>query len=320
MTIPRPDLVDVLTAWRASPEVILPLLVAAFGYWRAIVAVGRRAPRGAWPKPRTACFLAGLVVIAVALLSPIDRYADLLLWVHMIQHLLLMLVAAPLVLLGSPLLLAVRSLPPGRLRQAWTRAARGRGFRILGHPLLGWAVFVAVLAGTHFTPLYDAALEHRALHALEHALYLGGALLFWWPVVGRDPSAHRLSHPLRLLYLALVAPANTIIAVAIAGSGRVLYPHYAAVARDWGPSPLLDQSMAGSLMWVAGDLCLVAAAGLVLAGWMRHDRARSDREDARDDARRLADSVRRGAGPAQPGPLEGAGSNGVHRTTTPPAR
>jgi cytochrome c oxidase assembly factor CtaG len=319
VTVPRPDLLQVLTAWGASPELVVPIVVVAGGYWRAVVLVRRRFPGNPWPNARTAAFLAGLAVVAVAVLSPVDRYSDVLLWVHMVQHLLLTLVAGPLLLLGAPLLLAMRSSGGGRGRRTWTRMARGRLPRTLSHPLFGWVAFAGVLVGTHFTPLYQAALERGSVHALEHGLYLVSALLFWWPVVARDPTARRMSYPLRLLYLVVLAPVNTIVAVAIATSGELLYPHYGQILRDWGPSPLLDQAMAGSVMWVAGDLALVTAGALVLAGWMRHDRKRSDHDDARDDDRRTAERVDRTGGGSWVRRASSEPTAG-RRTTAPPGR
>jgi putative copper resistance protein D len=154
---------------------------------------------------------------------------------------------------------------------------------------------------THFSPLFDAALEDETLHRLEHALYLGSALLFWWPVVGADPSPHRLGYPARLFYLALGMPLSSFLGLVIYSAQTVLYPHYLTLERAWGPSPLDDQRLAGGIMWVGGDAAFVLALVLVVAAWLRYEERANLREDARLARRRAA---AQGSGPPaqQPGP------------------
>jgi cytochrome c oxidase assembly factor CtaG len=186
--------------------------------------------------------------VAVALSPPGDARADATLAAHMVQHVALAMVAAPLLAAGLPARPIARS--------------KGRsGPRI--HPLLAWLVFAATGWLVHFTPLFEAATGSIPVHVFEHAVLLGGGILFWAQVVG--PGA-RLSHPLRLLYLVVAMPQNTFVALAIFSSTRVLYPHYAG-----GRDPLADQRLAGGIMWVAGDLLLLAAVLLVAAAWARHE-------------------------------------------------
>ena len=156
----------------------------------------------------------------------------------MVQHVALTMVAAPLLAVG------LERVP--RL-----------------HPVLAWLLFAATGWLVHFTPLFEAATENLPLHVFEHALLLGGGLLFWAQVVG--PTA-TLSHPLRLLYLVVAMPQNTFVALAIFSTSRVLYPHYGNDA-----NALADQRLAGGIMWVAGDLVLLAAVLLVAATWARHE-------------------------------------------------
>ena len=231
---------------------------------------GRRrvAPGPSWDR-RDAAFLAGLATVLVALVSPVGTYAEALLSVHMVQHLLLVLVAAPLLVGSRPLdrLLGGRRLP------------RAPGAALVRHPLVAWLLFAATGWAVHFSPLFDLALRHAPVHGAEHALFLGSALLFWVPVVG-DP-AGRLSHPLRLLYLALAMPQNTFLALAISSAGSPLYEAYAEVARTWGPTPLADQRQAGGIMWVAGDLTLLVAVLAVAGAWGGAE-ARRGEEDEED--------------------------------------
>jgi putative copper resistance protein D len=142
--------------------------------------------------------------------------------------------------------------------------------------------------GTHFSPLFDLSLENRFVHDLEHVLYLGSALLFWWPAVGLDPSPWRLPHPARVLYVFLQMPQNTLLAVVILNATAPLYPHYVTLARSWGPSPLVDQQAAGAVMWLGGDLLFIAAIAAILAGWMRFEERGTRAADRREDAERAA--------------------------------
>jgi len=255
-----PRLPEVLGAWHFEAPVVAALVVAALAYRRGSRAVEIE------PRRRTA-FFAGLATVAVALLSPLATYSEALLSVHMVQHLVLTLVAAPLLALGRPLTALAGGRPP-----RWGRVAA-----VAGHPLVAWAAFAAAGWAIHFSPLFDLSLRHPAAHAAEHALFLATALLFWAPVVGTGLAGRRpMSHPLRLLYLAVAMPQNTFLALAIFSAGDVLYRGYTEVARTWGPSPLADQRTAGGIMWVAGDLLLLVSVLLVANAWARHE----ERENA----------------------------------------
>jgi putative membrane protein len=273
-------------AWRFDPLTLAILAMAglSYWYWAGVAGIGRRSGRRTRPH-RAGYFYAGLMVLFVALVSPVDGYADRLLSVHMVQHLLLTLVAPPLLLLGAPVTLALQA-SSGRFRKAvLLPVLRSRGIKLLTHPAVGWIVFAAVLWGSHYSPLYEAALTSRSLHLLEHAAYVGSALLFWWPVVGADPSPTRLSPPARLLYLFLAMPQMTFLGLAIYGSDRVLYPHYLVTSASLGTSALSDQHLAGALMWTSGMFLLVPALGFILMNWL-------DRED------RVAERMDRSLSPA----------------------
>jgi cytochrome c oxidase assembly factor CtaG len=223
---------------------------------------GCRRSRPPVPPVRRWAFLAGSVTVLAALCSPVASYADELLSVHMVQHLLLTLVAAPLLVAGRPLAVVGAALDHGRRRQL-PRLRRSRLVAVAGHPLVAWLAFAAVGWVAHFSPLYDLALRHGWAHALEHALFLGSALLFWRAVLGAA-ARWRLSHPLRLLYLALAMPQMTFLALAIYSSRRPLYRHYTELARHRGGSALADQRQAGGLMWIVGDLTLLGGVLVVL--------------------------------------------------------
>ena len=284
---PAPALPGVLLAWRADPFAIAALLLAAVAYLWAVQRVNAEHPGNRQPAYRSWLFCAGLGAIAVALLSPIEAYEGSLFSVHMVQHMLLELVAAPLLLAGAPITLALRvSGPP--VRRRLLSILQSRLMHAVSFPVVAWVLFAAVNWGWHFSVLYDQALENQALHYFQHATFLGAALLFWWPVVGADPSPWRLPHPVRILYLFLAMPQNSFLGVALMSASTVLYPHYATNARSWGLPPLDDQALGGVIMWVVGDVVFLAGMMLVVVLWMRHEDRRTERLDRRLAAERLA--------------------------------
>ncbi|HEY1332477.1 MAG TPA: cytochrome c oxidase assembly protein [Actinomycetota bacterium] len=281
--VPAPGWWHVLTAWTFAPFVVVPIAAAAGLYLAGARRVGDLYPRSPWPQRRVAWFLSGLALLVLVLNSPIDVYAGIFLWVHMIQHVVLMTLAPVCLLLGAPITLALRASTPATRRRWLLPILHSRPVKVLTFPVVSWALFAAAMVFTHFSPLYEAALQSPWVHVGEHAIYLSTGLLFWWPVVGLDPGAWRLSFPARLFYVFLAAPVNTFTALAIFSATDVLYPHYLLVARTWGPSPLTDQHWGGALMWIAGDLILLGSVTILALAWMRHDQLEAARIDARLD-------------------------------------
>jgi putative membrane protein len=212
------------------------LAVAAAAY----VAGARRARR--WPAWRAACFLAGLGAVALALVG-LDAKRSLT--EHMAQHLVLAFAAAPLLVLGSPLALALRATGARRaLRAAW-----------LARPAAGWAALAATMALTHVPAVYDAALRHPLAHVAVHGAWLGAAVLFWRVVLGADPVPHRPAAVGRLLYLVLFSAPMGATGAWLMWSGSSWYAGYS----------LADQRDAGALMLIGGGLAL--ATTTVAAAW-----------------------------------------------------
>ncbi len=279
-----PTVARVLTAWAFEPLVLIPLVVAGWVYLQGVRHVRSRFPANPWPRDRIAWFMAGLAVVFLALESPVDVYAADLLLIHMIQHMLLAFIAAPMLVAGAPVTLALRALSPsGRTRRSIQRAVHSPPVRFLTNPIVAWVLFAAAMVGTHFSPLYEASLEHQWIHDVEHLVFLGSGLLFWYPVIAVDPTTWRMPHPLRLLYVILAGPVNTFTALAIYSSNDVLYPYYASLSRAWGPSPVSDQQMAGAIMWVTGDIALLIAVVLVAVAWFHQDQLEAERIDRRLD-------------------------------------
>jgi len=254
-------------------ELALALLLGVSAAW--YLANARRPPARI-PGWRIASFAGGLGAILLALGPPIDTMAGRTLTAHMVQHLLLTSVAAPLIVLGRPvtLLLKVGATRP------WARAVvRSRAFGVLTHPVVAWVAFVGTMYASHLGPLYEAALESPAWHAAEHSLFLATALLFWLPVAGETPAPNRLGHGARLLYVALAMPADGFLALAIFSAGRVLYPAYA------GTDALRDQQAAAALLWIVGDLVFLVALILAAVAWKADEEARQRRSEEGHDLR-----------------------------------
>jgi cytochrome c oxidase assembly factor CtaG len=276
-----PTLATLWEGWSFEPDVVIPILVAGWAYWQARRMVDRVHPDNPVPRWRAWSWFAGLGALVLALGSPVERFDTTLFSVHMVQHLLLTMVAAPLLVLAAPITLLLRVSAPEFRRRWILPVLHSRVVSVLSHPLVAWCGFAAVMWFSHFSPLFDASLQDVTLHRLEHALYLGTALLFWWPVIGADPSPHRLSFPVRVFYLALGMPLSSFLGLVIYSAQTPLYPSYLALRRDWGPTPMEDQALAGGIMWAGGDLVFVIALIAVVAAWLRHEERENHREDAR---------------------------------------
>ncbi len=269
---------------------VLGLAAAAALYVAGAARFRRLRPAARWPASRATCGLGGIAVLLAALAPPMDAYADRLLWVHMVQHLLLMLVAPPLLLLGRPMTLALAA-SRRPVRRTLARVGRGPVGRALGAPGVGFAAFSVALWASHFSSLYEATLTNEALHAAEHLVYLVASLAFWWPLVARDPGAARLSHPARLLYAFLAMPVMSLLGFVISTAARVLYPHYAAEAGSVA-SALADQRLAGTIMWGSSMLAGAVALAAVLFDWMERDELEARRADVRRTQRGAAQAGR----------------------------
>ena len=283
-----PSPASLLLGWTFAPLPTIGLAVA-LGCWAwAVRRVDARHPASPVPRWRTIAFGGAMLALAFALISGIERYDTTLFSVHMVQHILLVLVAAPLLALSAPITLVLRVSSPG-VRHRWVLPVlRSRLVRVAAFPVTAWVVFAGVMWGTHFSGLFDLALENPSVHDLEHGLFLATATLFWWPAVGADPAPWRLGHPVRIGYVFLQMTQNTFLAFVLLNVGSALYPHYATLGQPYGILPLDDQRLAAGVMWIAGDGIFLAAIMALVAGWMRAEArglGRADRQAAVDLAR-----------------------------------
>jgi putative membrane protein len=270
-----------LGTWTFEPVPGFAIAVTAVAYVAAAVTVRRRSPGRPWQAGRTASFLGGLLLAWIVILGPIGAYDDIFFWSHMAQHIALMMIIAPLLLLGRPVLLLLRVTRPEARRQMIVPVLRSRAVRVLTDPVLTWLLFAGTLIGTHFSPFYNYALEHPPVHDyVEHPLYLGVALLYYYPLLDGNPGQHRTPHGARVLSLALMMMPEALTGFFIYAQGHVLYPWYAAVARPWGPSPLADQQIGGAMMWGGGMLLDTGWLIAAVAAWLNAEQARTRRIDA----------------------------------------
>jgi cytochrome c oxidase assembly factor CtaG len=283
--VPAPTPGRLLLSWSFNPLVTVGLLATAIAYLQA----RRRLVAGgvAWPARRTAYFLSGIGALALALLSPVEAYDTVLFSVHVVQHMLLTMVAAPLLALGAPITLALR-VARGSTRRRMVRVLHSPPLRVAGHPLVAWVLFTLTLYGLYFSPLFDLTLRQPLVHDLVHLHFIAVGLLFWWPLVGLDPSRWRLPHIARLLFVFLMVPFHAFLGVAIMNSGRVLAPALESFQRSWGPTPLADQQAGGAILWGAGDLIALTAVLGILISWASYEEkvvaVREDRRLARERA------------------------------------
>ena len=280
---PAPTFQHVIAAWQPDVLFLLPAAAVIWAYLSAVRRVNRAHPTNPVPKRRTVFFLLGIAVMALALVSPIAAYDTELFSVHMAQHMLIVMVAAPLLLLGAPITLALRAATPRIRKEVILPVLHSRAVKAISFPAFTWFLLAGVLWLTHFSSAFDFALENIWAHRAEHAVYIVAALLFWWPAINADPSPWRLGHPVRLLYVFLQMPQNSFLGVSIYGTTNVIFPHYASVARNWGPDPLTDQEFAGIIMWVIGDMMFLVILAFIAYGWVQHEERAAKRADrARD--------------------------------------
>jgi len=256
----------VLASWAVPIPVLLCVVAGAAIYWRGWLRLHREMP-GKYPGWRLTAFLAGLAALFIAIASPLDAFSGFLLQVHMLQHLLLMMVAPPLIWLGQPLLAMVRGVPAKLVRDAFspflTSPFLKRAGNALTHPATGWLAMAAATVIWHLPEFYELALRSPSWHQTEHACFLTAALLFWWPVIEVWPSRPQWPRWTMFPYLLLADFVNTGLSAWLTFSDQVVYPSYAVAPRLWGISALDDQSTAGVIMWVPGSIFYLVPAFLV---------------------------------------------------------
>jgi putative membrane protein len=275
-----PEPHDLWMAWSGDPLVWLALVVVGGLYLRGTRALWARAGAGRGLRRwQVTAYAGGIATLLLALISPLDALGSALLAAHMTQHLLLVAVAAPLLVLGQPAITLLWALPEQRRRTIgrWWHCATvlRSAWALLSLPLVAWLLHTAVLWAWHAPPLYQAALDVALVHGAEHLSFLGTALLFWWTVLmpvptGPPPSeARRAAHGLGALSIFALTLQSGLLGALMTFAPTPWYPAYAGRTTPWGLTLLEDQQLAGLLMWVPGGMIYAAIALGLLALWIR---------------------------------------------------
>ncbi|HVW10052.1 MAG TPA: cytochrome c oxidase assembly protein [Bryobacteraceae bacterium] len=252
-----------MTHWTADPGIVVPLACTGLLY-----AAGARIRRGT-SRTQIACFWIGWAVLVIALVSPLHYWGEMLFWVHMTQHELLMLIAAPLLVLSRPLVPMLWALPGPERRLAgrlFKRSGLNAAWHAVSRPLPAWLLHAAALWLWHAPALFQAATKNSAIHALQHISFLGSALLFWWSLFyARKRTAYGES----FLYVFTTAVHSSILGALLTFSTPPWYPIYRITAPQQGLTALQDQQIGGLIMWVPAGIVYLAAGLSLIAMWLR---------------------------------------------------
>ena len=252
--------------WHFHPDVLGVLLLITGLY---VLGLNRLRPAPRWLHPidgrQVALFFSGLLVVYVAEGTPLHELSEQYLFsAHMVQHLLITMVAPPLFMLGTPSWL---------LRPVLARRGVLPVARLLTSPIVAIAAFNGVLALWHVPVLYESTLQDHNIHIFNHFTYIVAAVIMWWPVLGPTPELPRLGYPGQMLYLFVQSLVPAILASIITFSETVIYQTYAQAPRVWDLTPLADQQMGGLIMKVVGSVILWSLAIGIFFIWFRQEEA-----------------------------------------------
>ena len=260
---------DLWTAWRLETGIIIPLALILVLYVR-----GARASRGI-RMHQLNCFWSGYAALVLALMSPLHPMGEALFSAHMVQHEILMLIAAPLIVCSRPLVPLLWGLPLSMRRRLgrfpkWPPVQKT--WSTLTRPLIAWWVHAAALWIWHAPGLFQLTLVNETVHAAQHLSFLGSALLFWWSLFYvRGQTGYGAG----VLYIFTTAVHTSILGALLTFSTRIWFPAYARSARAWGLTPLEDQQIGGLIMWVPAGIIYVAVALFLFAAWLRESDTRT---------------------------------------------
>ena len=261
-----------LTKWDLSPfplAVLVVLVLIAVWYLRADWTLATRGRR--WPASRRAAFLGGLFAVDLAIQSPVASFTGGYFQAHVLQHLLLMVVGPPLLALGAPSTLLLQT-ASRRTKERWLGVLRSPWFAVLSHPLTAWFLYFGVMFLFFLTSLVNTAMHHMALMDVINVVFLVGATLYWWPMVGIDPIIHwKMGYGARMLNILIGSAIEAFLGVAILAMSHPIATMYSLPSTHSG----------GALLWVSTEVFTLAAFIPIYLQWMRSE----DRAAARADAR-----------------------------------
>lgn len=280
-----PITIAILTSWDWRIEVLLPLFLLGTIYivgWsrlrRRTNATHNRWRAGALWRPFSYIF--GLIFIGIALMSPLDVLASSLFFMHMIQHLLLIMIAPPLLLLANPMAFLLWGLPGGIRIKAGRFLSRllnrnapsRRWLQKATTPAIVWLFWFIAIIGWHDVNAYNAALTYGWVHDVEHLSFFAAGMLFWWHVTGAGPRLHKqFGLAGRIAFTLSAVPPNMLTGVVLTFLTVPVYTYYLDVPRVWGISPLVDQQIGGLIMWIPGSMMYLIAVLILIARLLSED-------------------------------------------------
>ena len=267
----------VMDDWEVPVWLTVATLLSCVLYLRGWLALRKTRPQQ-FDTTRLLFFMAGMASLWISIGSPLDAFADVLLSAHMVEHLILMMIVPPLVLLGQPVVPMLRGLPRfvrvGVAGPLLRMRPLRRFFHGLVHPPVAWLAMNVTLLAWHVPGAYDAALDNETVHDIEHLCFLAGAMLFWWCIVQPWPSARKPYHWGMLLYLLTADFVNTGLSAFLAFCNRPVYAYYVEHPNPFQIQPVPDQVLGAAVMWVVGSLAYLIPAGIITRGLLQPARRR----------------------------------------------
>ncbi|MFG1944796.1 cytochrome c oxidase assembly protein [Nonomuraea sp. NPDC048826] len=283
--VPPPiSLANIFTLWWF--DLFFALLAAALAglYGAGVVRLRRRGD--AWPWGRTAAWFTGVAILVFTTQSGLSRYAKVMFDVHMIEHMTLAMIVPIFLVLGAPVTLALRALKPAARRgdrgpREWLTAILHSGYvRVVSHPGIATAIFIASTYALYFTPLFEAAMEEHLGHVFMILHFLVSGSLFFWVVIGIDPGPHQLPYVGRLLLLFVTMPFHAFFGIALMMTGTVIAPGwYEQLDRSWGGPLLLEQQNGGAIAWGFGEIPTLIVLLAIAVQWYRSEERKARRDD-----------------------------------------
>mgnify|MGYP003337571742 CR=1 FL=1 len=266
--------------WEFNLFFFILISIAFFLYFYGVYRINTNSKIPKWSAFKILSFISALIIFLIADFGPIGVLDGVYFWAHMVQHILVMMIVAPLIILSSPVLLLVR-VSSQKFRKQYIRPVLNSSIvKWITNPIFTWIFFVSVLLGTHFTPFYNFALENSWVHLyIEHPLYLTAALLYFYPLLEGNPQPHKVSYSWRIISLFTMMVPETMTGFFIYASTSVRYPHYENVIRPFGGDALSDQRLGGSLMWALSMVIDSIWLAVAVSDWFKSEERKSIRID-----------------------------------------
>ncbi|MEV5321861.1 cytochrome c oxidase assembly protein [Streptomyces sp. NPDC052687] len=272
--------------WSADPFFLVACLLGLALYGWGVVRLTRRGDK--WPVGRTLFFFAGVLSIGLMMNTALNDYGMVMFSVHMVQHMVISMLSPILILLGAPITLALRALPPagrGRKgpREVLLMLLHSRYMRIVTHPAFTIPLFIASLYGLYFTPLFDFLMESKPGHIAMMVHFLATGLVFFWPIMGVDPGPHRPGYLMRMLELFAGMPFHAFFGIALMMASQPMVETYTEPPASLGIDALSDQNAAGGIAWAFSEIPSVLVLIVLLFQWYGSEQRQAKRKDRAAD-------------------------------------